>query len=376
MVVDQTLIWALVLLLLFGWVMVYSASVALSDLPKKAHLSMFHYTFRHAFMVVVGVLLACGAALVPTRRWQAWAPYLFLAGFAMLVLVLIPPMGVERNGARRWFGFGGIGFQPSEAMKLFCVLFAADYVVRKQAFIQEFKRGFLPLAIVVGLVGLLLLLQPDLGAFFVIVCIAMGILFLGGVSGKLFVGLGLTLVATFLTIIWLSPWRRERLFAYIDVWDPKYVEGKGYQLAHSLIAFGRGEWWGVGLGASVEKLNYLPEANTDFIMAVVAEELGFVGVAGVVALFYLIVRRAFDIGRQAIALERYFQGLVAQGVAIWLGIQVFINVGVATGLLPTKGLTLPFISHGGSAIVVNLVAMGILLRIDWETRRMMRGLKV
>lgn len=366
----------MIVLLLFGVVMVYSASIALNDRPKLAHLGMFHFTIRHLFMIGVGVAFAWGAAMVPTRQWQALAPYLFFAGFTMLVLVLVPHVGVERNGARRWFGFAGTGFQPSEVMKLFCVLFAADYVVRKQAYIHEFKRGFLPLAIVVGLVGLLLLLQPDLGAFLVIVCIAMGILFLGGVSGKLFVGLGMTLIVTFLTIIWTSPWRRERLFAYIDVWDPKYVEGKGYQLAHSLIAFGRGEWFGVGLGASVEKLNYLPEANTDFIMAVVAEELGFVGVAVVVALFYLIVRRAFEIGRQAIALERYFQGLVAQGIAIWLGIQVFINIGVATGLLPTKGLTLPFISYGGSAIVVNLIAIGILLRIDWETRRMMRGLKV
>jgi cell division protein FtsW len=261
-------------------------------------------------------------------------------------------------------------------MKLACVLYAADFTVRKQNYMLDFMRGFMPMAVAIALVGLLLLLQPDLGAFGVIVVIAMGVLFLGGINGKLFSGLSLTLVLTFCLLIWLSPWRRERIFAYLNVWEPENALGKGYQLSHSLIAFGRGEWFGVGLGGSIEKLHYLPEAHTDFILAVIGEELGFIGVSIVALLFYLLVRRAFEIGRQAIALDRTFASLVAQGIGIWLGMQTFINMGVALGLLPTKGLTLPLVSYGGSAILVSLVAVAVLLRIDWESRRMMRGMKV
>ena len=221
--------------------------------------------------------------------------------------------------------------------------------------------------------GALLLLEPDLGAFMVIAAIAMGLLFLGGVSVRLFAGLSATMAVLFVSIIWASPWRRERIFAYLDPFDEKNALGKGYQLSHSLIAFGRGEWFGVGLGGSVEKWHYLPEAHTDFLLAVIGEELGFVGVLAVIVLFFWIVRRCFEIGRQAIALDRFFAGLVAQGVGLWIGVQAFINMGVNLGLLPTKGLTLPLMSYGGSAILVNCVSLAIVLRIDWESRKMMRG---
>ena len=256
-------------------------------------------------------------------------------------------------------------------MKLFAVLYAADYTSRKLNEMGSFMRGFAPMAVVMLLVGFLLLREPDFGAFVVIVAIAMGILFLGGINVRLFGALILVLLGGFVILIWVSPYRRERIFGFMDPWQDAF--GKGYQLSHALIAFGRGEWFGVGLGASVEKLFYLPEAHTDFLLAVIAEELGFVGVAVVIALLALLVQRAFIIGRQALVLGRVYSGLVAQGVGIWMGVQSFINMGVNMGLLPTKGLTLPLMSFGGSGIVANCVALAILMRIDWENRLLMRG---
>ncbi|MFN5808967.1 MAG: FtsW/RodA/SpoVE family cell cycle protein, partial [Burkholderiales bacterium] len=245
-----------------------------------------------------------------------------------------------------------------------------------QDYMHHFSKGFLPMGTAVALVGLLLLLEPDLGAFIVIAAVAMGILFLGGVNGKLFSGLIVIALTTFALLIHLSPWRRERIFAYLDPFEPSNALGKGYQLSHSLIAFGRGEWFGVGLGGSVEKLHYLPEAHTDFLLAVIGEELGLIGVIATILGFLWITRRAFQIGRQAIAMERFYAGLVAKGVALWIGSQAFINMGVNLGLLPTKGLTLPLMSYGGTGILVNCVAIGILLRIDRENRITMRGGKL
>jgi cell division protein FtsW len=238
---------------------------------------------------------------------------------------------------------------------------------------HKLTKGFMPMTVAIGVVGLLLLLEPDLGAFGVIVCIAMGILFLGGINGIWFGGIGATLVGIFSIVIVASPWRRERIFAYLNPWEEGNALGKAYQLSHSLIAFGRGELFGVGLGASVEKLHYLPEAHTDFLLAVIGEELGFAGVLAVVLLFYWLIKRAFEIGRQAIALELMFAGLTAKGIGIWLGVQTFINMGVNLGLLPTKGLTLPLMSYGGSGILINCIGLAILLRIDYENRVLMRG---
>jgi cell division protein FtsW len=370
---DLGLLWAAVVLMLFGMVMVYSASIALPDSARFASLRSTHHLTRHAFTLLVGLGCATFAFAVPVHRWQKAAPWLFVAGLVLLVLVLIPGVGKVVLGARRWIPLGPINLQPSELMKLFVILYAADYAVRKQDWMHEVRKGFVPMALAVALVGTLLLLEPDLGAFMVIAAIAMGLLFLGGVSVRLFAGLSATMVLTFLALIWASPWRRERIFAYLDPFDEKNALGKGYQLSHSLIAFGRGEWFGVGLGASVEKWHYLPEAHTDFLLAVIGEELGLVGVLTVIVLFFWIVRRCFEIGRQAIALERFFAGLVAQGIGLWIGIQAFINMGVNLGLLPTKGLTLPLMSYGGTGILVNCLAIAIVLRIDFETRRMMRG---
>jgi cell division protein FtsW len=291
----------------------------------------------------------------------------------LLILVLIPGIGRKANNAWRWLPIGPLTFQPSEMMKLAMVVFTADYVIRKQEYIQSFRRGFLPMAVLLGGVAFLLMKEPDLGALIVIVCIAMGILFLGGINARIFSALVGGLLLAFSLVIWLSPWRRDRVFAYLDPWNPDYAQSKAYQLSHSLMAVGRGEWTGVGLGGSVEKLHYLPEAHTDFIVAVIGEELGFVGIFAVVSLFAVIIYRCFEIGRQAIAMERVFGGLVAQGVGVWFGVQTFINIGVCLGLLPTKGLTLPLVSYGGSGILMNLIAVAIVLRVDFENRNLMRG---
>ena len=236
---------------------------------------------------------------------------------------------------------------------------------------HSFKRGLLPMLGVMLVVGWLLLREPDFGAFVVITSIAMGILFLGGMNGKWFAGLMLMLALGFAALVLTSPYRMQRIFGFMDPWSDPY--GKGYQLSHALIAFGRGEYFGVGLGASVEKLLYLPEAHTDFLLAVIAEELGLAGVTLVIMLFSCLVMRAFAIGRQAVNLERPFSALVAQGIGVWLGVQALINMGVNMGVLPTKGLTLPLMSFGGSGILANCIAVAILLRIDWEGRQMARG---
>jgi len=375
---DQPLVWVTVLLMLFGLVMVYSASIALPDSPKFAYLGDKNEYFLYRQMMYIAVSMAAAAVVfrVPVAVWQKYAPMLFIGTLVLLMLVLIPGIGVSVNGARRWLPLKVMNLQPSELMKIAAVLYAADFTVRKQEYMHKLTKGFLPMMVAIGLVGGLLLMEPDLGAFGVIVCIAMGILFLGGINIIWFGGIGALLVVIFTSIIALSPFRRARMFAYLDPWQEDNALDKAYQLTHSLIAFGRGEFFGVGLGSSVEKLHYLPEAHTDFIMAVIGEELGLAGVLAVVAMFYWLVKRAFDIGRQAIALDQVFAGLAAKGIGIWIGVQTFINMGVNLGLLPTKGLTLPLMSFGGSGVMFNCVGLAILLRIDYENRVRMRGGRV
>ena len=370
---DQPLVWVVLLLMLFGMVMVYSASIALPDSPKYANYKTSHFLVRQAMFIGVSLVVSLLVFRIKIETWQKWAPYLFVGTLILLAMVLIPGVGKGVNGAKRWLSFKVFNLQPSELMKLFIVLYAADYTVRKQEVMHKLTKGFMPMTLAVGVVGLLLLLEPDLGAFGVIVCIAMGILFLGGINGVWFGGIGATLVGIFSLVIVLSPWRRERIFAYLNPWVEENALGKAYQLSHSLIAFGRGELFGVGLGGSVEKLHYLPEAHTDFLLAVIGEELGFAGVLVVVLLFYWLIKHAFEIGRQAIALDLTFAGLVAKGIGIWIGVQTFINMGVNLGLLPTKGLTLPLMSYGGSGVLLNCVGLAILLRIDYENRVLMRG---
>ncbi len=371
---DQGLLWTVLVLLAFGLVMVYSASIATADASRYTGYQETYYLLRHAVFVAFGLLTGFVAFQLPVRAWQRLAPYLFVLGIALLVLVLIPGIGREVNGSRRWISLFFINFQPSELMKLFAVLYAADYTLRKAGHMDSFTRGFFPMLLVMLFIGALLLLEPDFGAFAVIVAIAMGILFLGGVNGKQFGGLIVMLVIGFVIVIWSSPYRMQRIIGFMDPWADPF--GRGYQLSHALIAFGRGEWFGVGLGASVEKLLYLPEAHTDFLLAVIAEELGFIGVLVVILLFAHLTLRAFLIGRQAAQLERPFAALVAQGIGVWIAVQALINMGVNMGLLPTKGLTLPLLSFGGTGIVTNCAAVGILLRIDWESRQLLKGYSV
>jgi cell division protein FtsW len=373
---DQPLAWVVVALLLWGLVMVYSASIAMPDNPKFARYTHTYFLVRHAMWVSTAFVVALMAFQVPVAVWEKYAPWLLVVSLLLLIVVLIPGIGKVVYGARRWIAVGPFSFQPSELAKLAVLLYAADYMVRKMDVKERFFRAVMPMAGAVAVIGLLLLAEPDMGAFMVIAVIAMGILFLGGVNARMFFLIATILVVAFGLMIALSDWRRERIFAYLDPWSEKHALGKGYQLSHSLIAIGRGEIFGVGLGGSVEKLHWLPEAHTDFLLAVIGEEFGLVGVLIVIGLFLWLTRRIMHIGRQAIALDRIFAGLVAQGVGIWMGFQSFINMGVNLGALPTKGLTLPLMSYGGSAILINMIAVAIVLRIDFENRQLMHGGRV
>ncbi len=370
---DWPLVWVALALLMWGLVMVYSASIAMPDNPKFSLYAHTHFLTRHIVSLVVAFAAAVLAFQVPMAVWEKWAPWLFIWSLLILVLVLVPFIGRGVNGARRWILLGPLNFQPSELAKFAVLLYASDYMVRKMEVKERFFRAVLPMAFAVAIVGVLLLAEPDMGAFMVISVIAMGILFLGGVNARMFFVIAAVVVIAFSMIVMFSEWRRERIFAYMDPWSEKYSMGKGYQLSHSLIAFGRGEVFGVGLGGSIEKLHWLPEAHTDFLMAVIGEEFGLVGVLLVIGLFVWLTRRIMHIGRQSIALDRLFSGLVAQGVGIWMGFQTFINIGVNLGALPTKGLTLPLMSYGGSAILMNLIALAVVLRIDFENRVLMCG---
>jgi cell division protein FtsW len=369
---DQILLWVTFILLGLGLVMVYSSSIAIAEADKDVGNQSTYYLMRQAIFICVGLVAGFMSFQIPIAWWQKMAPSLFLFGLFLLVLVLIPGIGRNVNGSQRWLSLFVINLQPSELVKLFSAMYVADYAVRKAPQMDSFVKGFLPMVAVMVLVGFLLLREPDFGAFAVVAAISISILWLGGINAKIFAGLLALLPVAIYFLIWSSPYRLERVIGFLDPWADPF--GKGYQLSHALIAFGRGEWFGVGLGASVEKLLYLPEAHTDFLLAVIAEELGFVGVLTVLGLFVWVVIRAFGIGKEAVANERYFAALLAQGLGVWMGVQAIINIGVNMGMLPTKGLTLPLLSFGGSGILANCIAMAVLLRIDFENRRLQRGL--
>jgi len=365
---DQALIWVVIGLLAWGLVMVYSASIAMPDNPRFGKIQPYHFLLRHAMSIGVGFVGALLAFQISMKTWERLAIPMFLLALFLLIMVLVPGVGLVVNGARRWLPLGIMNFQPSELAKFGVLVYAADYMVRRMDVKERFFRAVLPMAAAVFFVGVLLLAEPDMGAFMVIVVISMGILFLGGVNARMFFLMAALVVGAFVLMIAFSPWRRERIFAYLDPFAADHALGKGYQLSHALIAIGRGEMFGVGLGRSVEKLHWLPEAHTDFLLSVIGEEFGFVGILTLIIAFVWLTRRITEIGREAIALDRVFAGLVAQGVALWFGFQAFINMGVNLGALPTKGLTLPLMSFGGSAILLNLIAIAVVLRIDYENK--------
>lgn len=370
--VDWETIFCVAALLAFGTVMVFSAtsSSGAGDALAAANTGELK---RHLASIGLAGAAALVVYRVPLSFWFRWSGIIGGLCIILLCIVFLPVVGKSVNGARRWIQIAGLSIQASELVKVGALIFAAAFTVKRQEFMHSFSRGFAPIAIPMVVVAFLLMQQPDLGATAVVAAEIMGVLFLGGLSMNIFLSVGAVVIGFVGFMIYMTPWRLSRVLSYLDPWSEEYVLGQSYQLSHSLIAFGRGELFGVGLGGSVEKLNYLPEAHTDFIMAVIAEETGFAGVILVLFIFYWLIRRAFEIGRQAIKLERYFAGLLAEGVGLWYGVQVIINVGVASGALPTKGLTLPFVSFGGSALLSSMIAIGLLLRVDRENKILMRG---
>ncbi len=357
--VDGWLLFAVGSLLALGVVMVASASV---------HLDAQRSGIGHLGKHLVALTLGCAGALALWRIPVAWlekaSPALYVAGLVLLAIVFIPGVAHKVNGARRWVQLGGFNVQTSEFMKLFLILYLAGYLVRRRVEVVHSLWGVIKPLLLVLLAAGLLMLQPDFGTTAVLVAITLGMLFLGGAPLWQF-GLliaGLAVVGG--TLVWFSPYRMERVVAFLDPWADPYDDG--YQLTQALIAFGRGEWTGVGLGAGIQKQYYLPEAHTDFIMAVIGEELGLIGTLTVIALFAVVVWRAFAIGTRAEAAGRPYAAYLAWGIGLWLGLQAFINIGVNVGLLPTKGLTLPFVSYGSNSLIVVCLAVGILLRIHRE----------
>lgn len=363
-VIDTQLILVMVVLLALGLVMVSSASIGIADRQLG---EPFYYLFRQSGYVVLGLFMGAIAFQIPLAFWERVGPLLLLASLLMLLVLLIPGVGRNVNGATRWLSLGVFNLQVSEVAKLSVVIYLAGYLVRHSAAVRTTVGGFLkPMGLIALVLGLLLL-EPDFGASVVILATAMGMMFLGGVQLWLFGVLLLGALLMFALLAISSPYRMERLTTFLNPWADPF--NSGFQLTQSLIAIGRGEWIGVGLGGSVQKLFYLPEAHTDFVFAVLAEELGLLGGALVVVLFAYMVWRIFLIGRRAADEDNPFAAYLAFGIALWVALQVFINIGVNMGLLPTKGLTLPLMSYGGSSMMMMCVAMAIVLRIDADHRR-------
>jgi cell division protein FtsW len=365
---DPWLLGSVVTLLILGSIMVYSASVSIAERVTGNGL---YYLIRHLISVGIGVACMLVAMRMRARHWEYLGPYLLLTGIAMLVVILVPGIGVHVNGSSRWLPLGIVNLQPSELVKLFMIVYAAGYLARKQEELRFFTQGILMLSIVLAVIGMLLLQEPDLGSVVVISLTVFTLLFLGGVRFWHFIAVVGAGLGGMVLLTLISPYRMARVTGFLDPWADPF--NTGFQLTQALIAFGRGEWFGVGLGASIQKMFYLPAAYTDFLFAVVAEELGLLGVVVIMALFAIIVWRAFRIGAAAERNGQIYAARLAQGLGLMLGLQSMINMGVNMGALPTKGLTLPFVSYGGSSMIVSCVAAGLLLMIEREQRRLKVG---
>jgi cell division protein FtsW len=360
---DKWLLVAIIGLLFLGLLMVASSSVMIST---KYYQQPFHFLVRQVCYLVLGLFVGMFVMRIDTSVWEKWSAPLLLMCLVMLVLVLIPGIGRVVNGSRRWLALGPVSIQVSELVKLSMILYLAGYLVRQQHRAQSEVYNFLKPLGLLALIAMLLLSEPDFGATVVISTTVMVMLFLSGVKLRYYAGLVVLMVASLGVLAVSSPYRMARLTAFLNPWADQF--NSGYQLTQSLIAFGRGGWFGTGLGSSVQKLLYLPEAHTDFMFAVLAEELGLLGVLLVLILYSILVTRGLLIGFRAYQAERFFAAYTAYGMTFWLGMQAVINIGVNAGLLPTKGLTLPLLSYGGASLVVNCIALALLLRIDHETR--------
>lgn len=378
---DLTLLWVVALLVAVGLLMVYSSSIASASESRFTRSSPVYFLVRQSMFVVIGAVLALFVFDTPMRTWERIAPFVFIAASVLVLLVLIPGIGRKVNGASRWIPLGPFSLQPSELMKFAMVLFAARYAVTKASVLhaaqpikQSLLNGLGPFLLVALAVSVLLLREPDFGATLVVLSTGLLILFMAGLDHRLVLPVVAVGLVAAVALVWIEPYRLERIFGFMDPWKEEF--GKGYQLTQSLMAIGRGGLFGLGLGAGVSKHYYLPEAHTDFILAVTAEELGLVGVFVIISAYAWLTWRAFAIGREARRLEQPFSALVAQGIGTLFAIQSLINIAVNMGFAPTKGLTLPLMSYGGSGMIASLVTLSVLLRIDWENRRIARGFKV
>lgn len=362
--VDGTLLLLWLALMSLGLVMIASSSIAFAT---EQYGDAWFFTKRHLVYMVLGLSLALGVALVPVRLWQQYSGWLLVVVIGSLVLVLVPGIGKEVNGARRWIDLGLISVQVSEVAKFSAVLFFASYFARRHQELYTGWRGFAKPVLVIAFLTLLLLLEPDFGSAVVLSATAFAMMFIAGVKLRHFCLLAAVAVGALALVAVMSPYRMQRLITFLDPWADQF--NTGYQLTQSLIAFGRGEWFGLGLGNSLQKLFFLPEAHTDFIFSILAEEFGLVGVVCILGLFAALIYRMFNIARANLSAGELFAAFATFGVAILMTFQVFINIGVASGLLPTKGLTLPFISYGGSSLMIGCALMAFVLRVDWELHR-------
>lgn len=361
--VDPWLTVSVISLLCLGIIMVYSASVGIAE---KVTGSSTYYLYRHLVHLVIALTLMALVMRIKLGLLERAGPLLLLVGLALLVIVLLPGLGTTVNGSTRWLRLGLMNVQPSELMKVFMLIYVSGYLVRKQEVLSQFTEGVLVIGVVLAVTGVLLLAEPDLGTLVVITLTTMAMLFLAGIRFRYFLMFLAVAAAAVVLLTIVSPYRMERVTGFLNPWADPF--DSGFQLVQALIAFGRGEIFGVGLGASVQKLFYLPAAHTDFVLAVIAEELGLVGIWVVMALFVTLVFRGFDIARRAELNGLFFGARLAQGSALLLGLQAMINMGVNMGALPTKGLTLPFISAGGSSLMVSCCLVGLMYRVDYETR--------